>query len=365
MTRVTIPRDLQEATPSWLTDALRDAGAARGPAVTGYSAEAIAEGKGFMSQLYRLRLDYDADPGDLPRTVILKLPSGDPLMRTLFNRLGQNQREVLFYQQAISKGYLATPRSYYCGTNPATGNTALLLEDLSDARQGDSVAGCTLAEAQLAIAQLARFHAAWWGSPRLDSLDWLPLKSAEATVYEEIYRDSWRSFMGKASKGMPRSLQELGDRLGDDISAIKTRLSKSPQTVLHGDYRLDNCFFPTADGSPPFVVFDWEFCVRGRGAYDVATFISEAFPMQQRREKEMSLLRMYYDTLLENGVGGYSFEECLEDYRLAMLEIAVFWIVTGGYCEYEGERATTYLHNSLARFDAAIADLRCAELLAR
>ena len=46
-----------------------------------------------------------------------------------------------------------------------------------------------------------------------------------------------------------------------------------------------------------------------------------------------------------------------------MLEILVFWIVTGGYCDYEGERATAYLHNSLARFDAAIADLGCMELL--
>ena len=112
------------------------------------------------------------------------------------------------------------------------------------------------------------------------------------------------------------------------------------------------------------MVFDWEFCARGRGTYDVATFISEAFPTQQRREEEMGLLRMYHATLLEQGVGGYGFDECLEDYRLSMLEILVFWIVTGGYCDYEGERATAYLHNSLARFDAAIADLACMELLA-
>ena len=365
MTGMSIPRDLLEVTPSWLTAALRDSGAAGSPAVTGYSADAIAEGKGFMSQLYRLRLDYDADAGGLPRTVILKLPSSDPLMRTFFDRLRQNLREVLFYQQAVSAGYLETPRSYFSGTDPATGNTALLLEDMSDARQGDSVAGCTLAEAQLAIVQLARFHASWWDSPRLDALDWLPPKVTEASVYKEIYADSWQSFIGKAGEGMPRGLRDLGDRLGDEISAIKARLSRTPQTLLHGDYRLDNCFFPTAEGSPPLVVFDWEFCVRGRGAYDVAAFISEAYSAEQRRDEEMGLLRTYHETLLENGVSGYSFEECVEDYRLSMMEVAVFWIVTGGYCEYDGERATTYLHNSLARFDAAIADLACAELLAR
>ena len=332
--------------------------------MTGYSSEPIAEGKGFMSQLYKLLLDYDADSSDLPRSVVLKLPSADPLMRTLFERLGQNQREVLFYQQGIDRGHLETPRSYYCGVDPATGDTALLLEDMSDARQGDSVAGCTVAEAQMAIAQLARFHASWWDSPRLDALDWLPLKNAEATVFEEIYPDSWRAFIDKVGDGMPPGLRDIGDRLRDEISAIKARLSRAPHTVLHGDYRLDNCFFPTAEGSPPIVVFDWEFCVRGRGTYDVATFISEAYPTQQRRAEEMGLLRLYHSTLLENGVGGYSFEECVDDYRLSMLEVAVFWIVTGGYCEYVGDRANTYLNNSLARFDAAIADLACAELLA-
>ena len=73
---------------------------------------------------------------------------------------------------------------------------------------------------------------------------------------------------------------------------------------------------------------------------------------------------MYHSTLVENGVSGYSFEDCLDDYRLSMIEIFVFWIVSGGYCNYEGERATTYLHNTLSRFAAAISDLASTELLA-
>ena len=59
----------------------------------------------------------------------------------------------------------------------------------------------------------------------------------------------------------------------------------------------------------------------------------------------------------------YSFEECWRDYQLVMLEIFIFWIVTGGYCNYEGERATLYLHNTLERLDAAISDLESVELL--
>ena len=66
---------------------------------------------------------------------------------------------------------------------------------------------------------------------------------------------------------------------------------------------------------------------------------------------------------MEQGVYSYPFEECLYGYRISMLEIFVFWIVVGGYCDYTGDRATTYLRNSLERLNAAIIDLDCADLL--
>ena len=363
MTDLNVPNGLKEITPAWLTEALQSTGASGVACVTRVSAETISEGKGFMNQLFRLSLEYDSDSHDLPWTLMVKLPSTDPLLRRVFGRLGQNLREVRFYQELAPGGLLQTPRSYYSAIDLATGDTVLLLEDMSDARQGDSVAGCSMEEARGAISQMAVFHASWWDSPQLDALGWMPTKDSEAHSYQYIYTDAWRSLVEKAGIGMPQGLLTLGDRLIDEVPKIKARLTEPPRTIVHGDYRLDNCFFSTADDSHLPVVFDWEFCVRARGAYDVATFISEAFTTPQRREVEMGLLRMYHSTLVENGVSGYSFEECLDDYRLSMLEIFVFWIVSGGYCNYEGERATVYLHNTLARFDAAIADLASTELI--
>ena len=77
----------------------------------------------------------------------------------------------------------------------------------------------------------------------------------------------------------------------------------------------------------------------------------------------MGLLREYHSLLEDNGVGRYSFEECLDDYRLSMLEHLTFWIVTGGYCSYDGPRAEEYLSNTLNRLDTAIADLNSTELV--
>ena len=363
MTGLRIPRNLEEITPLWLTQVLEDAGATGGAHVTGYSAEAVADETGFMNQLSRLHLEYDSEHPGLPRTVMVKLPSTDPLIRTVFDSLEPNLREARFYQEIASESRLQTPRSYCCGTDPAAGHTVLLLEDMSHAPQGDSVAGCSMAEAERVMEQMAMFHASWWDSPRLDRLDWMPLRDAETGAYQDIYTGAWQSFLDTAGDVMPEGLRSLGDRLIPEIPKIKAMLAKPPRTIVHGDFRLDNCFFPTDAGSRWPVVFDWEFCVRGKGAYDVATFISDTFAPHERRNEELDLLRTYHSTLEASGVSGYSFEECLRDYRLSMLEVFVFWIVIGGYCDYAGERASLYLRNSLERFDAAISDLASAELL--
>ena len=121
--------------------------------------------------------------------------------------------------------------------------------------------------------------------------------------------------------------------------------------------------FPTEVGPRSPIVFDWEFCARSRGACDIATFISESFPPHQRKAHEMALLRTYHSTLVRHGVHDYTFEECLHDYRLSMLDVLALWVITAPSCDYSGPRATTYLHNTLHRLDAAISDLSPSSLI--
>ena len=361
MSGTAVPRELRDITPGWLTRVLNDGEESSGAPVTGFSAEAIVEGKGYMSQLYRLRLKYAGEAPGRPDSVVVKLPSADPLLQKVFNKLGQNRREVSFYRELADRVLIRTPRCYYGDTDPATGGTILVMEDLDPARQGDSVAGCSLDEARQCIRQLAEFHAQWWDSPLLDRLSWMPLRNDEAGIYQEMYADAWASLLQRAGDAMPGQLRLLGDRLAEEIHGIKGCLSRPPVTIVHGDYRLDNCFFTPTGHGHSLVVMDWEFCGQGRGAYDVATFVSESFPPQDREKAETVLLREYHSVLEGRGVRGYSFEECLHDYRVSMLELFAFWIVTGGYCDYEGERAKTYLRNTLARLDAAIRDLDSTE----
>ena len=63
--------------------------------------------------MFRLRLHYDDDPPDLPRTIIVKLPLTDPALRMVSDRLGQDRREVRFYQEVAASSPLQTSHSYH------------------------------------------------------------------------------------------------------------------------------------------------------------------------------------------------------------------------------------------------------------
>ncbi len=358
MTLLTIPACVEEITPEWLTRALRSRGRGDSASVTSCRWEAVGEGKGFVSQVVRLSVEYDGDGHHegLPRTMIAKLPSPSPEIEALTTLLGDYQRETRFYEEAASRVAVETPECYYSAVDPGTGRTILLIEDLSQARLGDSVAGCSMAEARLVVRRLARLQAPWWDAAVLDRLDWMPLKTADTAAYRETYSQAWSMLARKAGGGMPDHLAGVAGRLEAHIPEIRGRLSDHPRTIVHGDYRLDNLLFGSRDGRATVIVFDWEFCTRGRGTYDLATFIAEAFPPEVRREEEAGLLRLYHSALLENGVRGYSYDQCLLDYRFSMLDLLLFWIVVGGYCDFGDQRATRYLHNTMERFSAAIAD---------
>ncbi|MHB8576765.1 MAG: protein kinase family protein, partial [Dehalococcoidia bacterium] len=177
MTTATVPATLDEVTPEWLTHALREGGLLGDAAVTGMQRQIIGEGSGFVGLLARLTLEYDRSIEGAPRTLIVKLPSSMPMARALANFFRFYEREIRFYREVAQQSTLRTPRCYASAMDPAAGNFILLLEDLSAFRLGDQLASCSIDDARLAIEELARFHADWWESPRLEALDWMLLPS--------------------------------------------------------------------------------------------------------------------------------------------------------------------------------------------
>lgn len=356
MPNVTLPSGPGELTAGWLTAALRETGTIHDASVTGFEYETIGEGVGVLGQLARVRLEYDS--GDGPATLVAKFPAVTEENRELANLFRFYEREVRFYEEIADEVSLRTPKRYYSRFDPETGDYVLLMEDMHPARCGDQVAGCSPDDAATLVREMARFHATWWDSPELSRLDWIPLGNDPVNQSaEKAYQDCFPYFLQNFGERLSARALAVAERLAPRIIAIEDAITRPPFTVAHGDLRYDNLYF----GDNGMAVADWQIIVRTRGPYDVAYFMSQSVEPAHRKATEMEILRGYHETLLEHGVKGYSFDECLEDYRACAMFCLVYPVISGGTLDLANERGTALVTAMLERSLATILDLDCDE----
>ena len=365
MTKLRIPAGPQDLTPQWLTHALRQTGAIGDAKVKSFDAETIAEGVGLIGQLARVRLHYDGAEAGAPASLIAKFPAEAQENRDAGNLFRFYEREIRFYEEIADEVELRTPRRYYSAMDVDAGEYVLLLEDLAPARVGDQLASCSPEEADLAIRELAKFHATWWESPRLTEMDWMPVVNDPVNrSAEEAYQDAWDPFLDRFGSTLPGWLIETGERLGKNVINILDWFAEPPRTIGHGDYRLDNLFFATPQGGDPLAVIDWQISYRGRGVFDLAYFMSTNLHPHERKAREMEVLKTYRRILTENGVCGYEFDQCLYEYRVATLFCLIYPVISGGTYDLANERGVALVSAMLDRTVAAIGDLDAAAVLA-
>ena len=316
-----IPDGPQALTSEWLTQALREAGTIKNAAVSSFQTQAIGEeGEGITGQLARVTLVYDHMESGAPKTLIAKFHAADPSARNVVNSLGMYKGEYQFYRYIVSQGETPASRCYYCDYQD-DGTTVLLLEDLAPARSLG--ADLDSSHVELAVKKIAKFHAYWWEHNQLDEVlgieDPKMLQSAWNHLQNQI-QQKWPIVLELARDNLPEGMEEIGKQIVYKWSAITNTLYyQSPRTIIHGDFHADNFLFATQESGAPFTVIDWQLSKRGRGVYDIGMILG-GLPVEQRRKDEQVLLKMYHETLIENGVKGYSFEQCFNDYRLALLE---------------------------------------------
>jgi hypothetical protein len=111
------------------------------------------------------------------------------------------------------------------------------------------------------------------------------------------------------------------------------------------------------------VVLDWQLMRRGRGVFDVAFVLSQSLEPQERRAVEMDLLTAYHRILLEDGVQRYTFEQCLHDYRMSLLQRFGALISTIAAMPFTREQIELHVDVLLPRCCEAILDHDVGELL--
>ncbi|MCH8815244.1 MAG: DUF1679 domain-containing protein [Chloroflexi bacterium] len=356
-----LPGGPSELTAEWLTASLRETGTiSGGTSVASFETETIGEGEGLLGQLARVTLSYEGAGGGEPETLVAKFPSEVEGNRDLANLFHFYEREVRFYEEIAEEVELRTPKRYFSRFDPERGVFVILMEDLSSARVGNQVAGCSPDEAVETLERIARFHATWWDSPKLASLDWIPLGNDPVNQSaEQAYQDAWPGFVENFGNRLSAKAMSVAERFATKIIAIQNAMTKAPLTICHGDLRYDNLFFSPGD----MVVADWQIVVRSRGPYDVGYFMSQSVNPDDRKACEMDVIHRYHDTLMEHGVSNYSFDQCMEDYRAAAMFCLVYPVISGGSLDLANERGVALVTAMLDRSVATIVDLNCDEMI--
>lgn len=306
--------DPDAVTGEWLTSVLAHTGLLGGAQVVGLEQEDIGTGQVGANVRYRLR--YDSPHTAAPATIVGKFAARDEASRAAGIATLTYETEVAFYRDLAATVDISRPTCYFASIEPGTADVVLLLEDMAPAEQGDQIAGCGLAQAELAVDEAARLHGPRWGDATLLDHDWLAFGVEAGPGIADLYTWAWGQFVERYEATLAPGAREVGEQLREGVHHW---LQHRPPalTLVHGDYRLDNMLFGprVVPASRPLTVVDWQTVRLGCGTLDVAYFLGAGLDVATRRAHEHALVARYHRALEAYGVPDYPFEACWEDYR--------------------------------------------------
>jgi hypothetical protein len=296
----------QNITPEWLTNTLRTSGYLKRGTITNIHLQALSDVPFGAPKIRWLVIDYSQDAiCDIPHKVVLKL--------------APKEKEFFFYTQIIKwMGEVLVPHCYLAQQSDDKAQAIFLLEDLSNTHfQTEWPVPPSLELCEMAIDCLSSFHAVWWNDPRM-----------ETEFREKVTKGNyWTGRLNEAMERLPEFLDFIGDRLSADRKAIYEKIlassnhhwmpesTRNTKTFLHGDIHFWNFLFPRDSSKHEIRIFDWNSWDIGKGTNDLAYMMGLHWYPDLRKEREQHLLKRYHNKLHEQGVSGYSWDDCWLDYR--------------------------------------------------
>jgi len=341
--------DIDEVSAVWLSDVL------------GYSVRSMQSRKMGTGQTgAACRITVEADRG--PKNFVLKSAAGDAAARQRVS-VGY-RREVGFYSELVNTLDVRVPHCWYAGVTDDGLKCSLLFEDLAPRVPGVQVDGCSVEQAQAAIRNLTGLHAPRWNDTTLFKHDFLKHQGDDA-VRAKFLCDLVRS---TAAQFVERYRDVLSAEDAETMLAAASAIAAwelvpaEPFALIHGDYRLDNLMFG-AEGDD-VVALDWQTLNVAPPGRDLAYFIANSLPTDERRHHERNLVRLYVEELTSRGVKDYDFERCFRGYRLGFLQAIVTVSIGCIYATGERTLQSDAMFLSMAqRTCAAIRDLETLALI--
>lgn len=307
------PLHPDEITPEWMTYALREGGTLENSSVISIDKTIIGVAKGFLSSVVRVKIDYDHKEEGIPESVVVKLEPEEGGFKDFGDEMNAFEREIRFYREVAGKVPIRLPKLYYAVDEPPA--YSIVMEDLSHYVAGDQLAGMHSAQVMKTVEEIARLQARYWNNEELEKLDWMP----EFNGVSEDYVEKWPSFVKHYGFCLDDRAVELGNKIRRHIDWKKEEIQRRPKTIVHFDLREDNLMFPPAGEEGPILILDWQVTIRSIGALDVFRIMGGSEIPVERKGHQFEILKKWHDTLLEEGVSNYSWDEAVADFRLGAI----------------------------------------------
>ncbi len=356
---------LNDITPEWLTQRLRQAGyLPSGRVLSIYRSRVFSNN----AESAQIEIDYSAD-SDIslaPNRLFVKVAHPD---------FTWNQVEFDFYTRLAPEMQQKRPNivwpfpfcydAVYCEGEPGA---HLLLEDLSTSHvSADVPLPPTPIQAQGVIDGLAAFHGYWWQDSRL-GVEVGRRQTAESL--EEMIQwargnfERWVAYMGARLSSERKAI--LAAVFNDWPALRKERvLNGQGLTLVHRDTHPLNFLYPR-DGSSSSTdevgcnvkIVDWQSWRVDSGTDDLAYMMACHWYPDYRQQVERPLIERYHQQLLVHGVSDYNWELCWYDYRASVIRCLFFLLAS-----WNEKRPVTMWWDRLEKALLAFEDLDCMELL--
>lgn len=243
-------------------------------------------------------------------------------------------REGDFYQfvHASKCENIPIPTCYDAYVNTETKDFVIILEDISDSYQMLSQEKMCEEEYWFSCAEsLAKLHAKFWNNynQNTNQIKMCNSDDLERSIQENhehlkhflrAYGDNFNERIEKIFK----QAMKINDELMRE-RIVKNHL-KENVTICNGDSHIYNFMISNDEKKLPVIV-DFQFWSEGYGTGDLAHLTRVSFPEQLKKEMQLKLVKYYYEKLVQYGVTGYTWEDCLNDYRkdVAAMVLIPLW----------------------------------------
>jgi hypothetical protein len=365
-TLAAVPRSAEALTRDWLSGALCDT-------VPGAAVEDVTLGGGSSGTSSRraLTVTYN-DQGQragLPTEIFVK--STSKLTQRLVLGLSQViDGEIGFYGKMRQHVDIEAPQGYYADIDQRSWRSIILMEDVARTK------GATFNTPQTRIsraamedllANMATWHGRFWNQPELDStFRWLRTPAGHLQHISRFIAMRKRSLIGseRARAVLPESLRSKSaqDALWHGLEQAMARSSERPHTLLHGDSHIGNTY-TTRDGRMGFA--DWQVTLKGNWGYDFAYTLTSGLAVEDRRQWERELLRMYLERLAASGGPTLSFDQAWLNYRQQVFYAYFAWVFTIGHGPLQPNMQPDHISREIIQRTAnALVDLESLGALA-